>query len=477
MPVHGADISHHQAKVNIKTAKAAGLRWLYHKATEGETFTDDQYASRRAAAAAAGLPFGAYHFARPDGNDAFVEARRFMAVADPRPGDLRPVLDLEVMGTHTNESLRNWAKVFVDRVTEHTGVRPIVYTPYDLGNAVEGCLIWRPRYNDSNTPPTRSWDIWQFSNGVFGVPNSFPGLGHVDLNTMRKGLRVAEMLIPRPVPEPQYSRVHVVHAPLQFSDSPGEHTRDIGMIFDRCARRGVRIIGGTEAGPGANNTSEELVRIGAGFGYRMWVPSAQRKGPGSSTDCWVGVREDWIVGDFWETGFERLIPGSGELYKAAGVNPRGKPRWGPKGLVWASWDSPLGRWTHGEGHMLTKDRGPGKSTIGGVDHHRWNTEFTRGIAVWGKDKGRGSALVTYGGDQNLNDREVDTFRGGPFTSLADELEKWVNTGHGPIDVLASFNNDGRVEAAYWRALNDRRFPLHVDHFLCEGGLDVKHLAT
>jgi lysozyme len=196
--VDGVDISHHQSgAIDYAAAKRAGVRWLYHKATEGATFTDTNYAKRRAEAKAAGLPFGAYHFARASAGDAVLEARHFLKVAAPKPGDLRPALDLETTEGLSNAQLRTWAAQFSAEVKKQTGVLPVVYTPFDLGDAVEGCVIWRPRYNDANTPPELPWDIWQFSNGVLGRPDQVAGFGHVDLNTMRAGLELDDLLIPK----------------------------------------------------------------------------------------------------------------------------------------------------------------------------------------------------------------------------------------------------------------------------------------
>jgi GH25 family lysozyme M1 (1,4-beta-N-acetylmuramidase) len=194
--IDGADISHHQnGTLDYARAKRAGVKWLYHKATEGTSFRDPNYQRRRGETKAAGLRFGAYHFARPERGDAVAEARAFLAFAQPRPGDLAPCLDLEVAPPGVD--LRAWAAAFIAEVRRVSGVRPVVYTPFDLGEADDGCIIWRPRYNDRNQPPARRWDIWQFSNGVLGVPDSCPGLGHVDLNTMRPGLQVADLTIPK----------------------------------------------------------------------------------------------------------------------------------------------------------------------------------------------------------------------------------------------------------------------------------------
>lgn len=199
MRVDGSDISHHQSSVNLKVAERAGLKFLYHKATEGTSMRDSQYGRRRGEASAAGLPFGAYHFASPDGGDAVAEAKAFLAYAKPKPGDLVPCLDFEQMGRLKGmDAARTWAIAFSKEVKKQVGVLPVLYCPWNLGLQN---LRWVPRYNDSNTPPTIPWDIWQFSNGVLGVPDTYPGLGHVDLNTFAKGTSLRDILIPKPEPE------------------------------------------------------------------------------------------------------------------------------------------------------------------------------------------------------------------------------------------------------------------------------------
>ena len=202
MDVDGVDISHHQGgDLDFAAAKAAGVKFVYHKATEGTTVTDERYDSRRVEAKAAGLRFGAYHFARPEGSDARAEAEHFLEVAAINPGDLAPTLDLEVDGGLNMAELTDWAQTWVRVVRRAVGANPIIYTPYDLDRTF-GCLLWRPRYNNDNRPPALRWDIWQFSNGELGVPNRVAGLGHVDLNHMRAGLKVSDFVIQEPEPEP-----------------------------------------------------------------------------------------------------------------------------------------------------------------------------------------------------------------------------------------------------------------------------------
>lgn len=191
LPVHGADISHHQGTVDLAKARAAGLQWIYHKATQGKGYVDDRYVERRDIARKLGLPFGAYHFAETTSTPE-AQAAHFLKVAGIHPGDMRPMLDLEnTTGSSfsgMNLAARTaWVGRFVTVIKKATGVEPFIYTPFDLTSAFN-CPLWVARYNPDNaeprTPkPWKTYTIRQFTNGVVGVPNSFPGLGRVDLNT------------------------------------------------------------------------------------------------------------------------------------------------------------------------------------------------------------------------------------------------------------------------------------------------------
>lgn len=242
LPVHGVDISHHQQGIRIDWAKlkGAGVKWMYHKATEGISLKDAAYAQRRKEAAAAGMPFGAYHFARPSGGDARAEARFFVDVADPRSGDLRLCLDLETREFVSGQALVDWADAFCDEVQRLVWAVPVVYTPYTLSQELEDrAIFWVPRYNNDNKRPFRDWDIWQFSDGQFGVPNSVPGLGHVDLNYSPK-VTLAELKLTSTDQLPP-SRGRRVDNAIQLLDEAEKLTED-GTQRDRLLNRAGRIL-------------------------------------------------------------------------------------------------------------------------------------------------------------------------------------------------------------------------------------------
>ena len=463
MRVDGADISHYQnGKLDLAIAKRAGIKFLYHKATEGERYTDPNYNKRRAEAAAAGIPFGGYHFARPGAKDAIKEAQHFLAVAKPKPGDLRPALDLETTEGRTLAQLREWARQWCSEVEKATGVKPIVYTPFDLGEAVKGSLLWRPRYNNQNRPPSLAWDIWQFSNGRLGKPNKVAGLGRVDINTLRKGLKVSDLLIPKvatpkptkpATPTKKIARLRFAHASLQFSDPAKQREADIRTIFER----GYDVITGTEAGAepgeGGRSTSAMLRKQAADSGYLIGVTDR--------FDTWTAVKSSIVDKDF-KAGARFALWRSSKT-------PGAKGRWGDKGVVWVGWDMgpTFGEFAVGSVHPLTK-RGAGSARRKRAS----DIEYAKVVGSWINSLPDETSTFI-GGDFNRVDKKYDLTMGQwPGASCWDDLRVHPNTGHGNIDAILRDKRDSRVKCISAKVLADKDLFLHTDHFLVEAVYEV-----
>ncbi|MBU6455879.1 MAG: glycoside hydrolase family 25 protein, partial [Cyanobacteria bacterium REEB67] len=94
--LNGVDISHFQGSVDFEKLKAAGIAFVFIKATEGGTLVDEKFAVYWKAAKAAGIPRGAYHFFRPKGSVQAQIANFVNTVGSLKVGDLPPVVDLEV---------------------------------------------------------------------------------------------------------------------------------------------------------------------------------------------------------------------------------------------------------------------------------------------------------------------------------------------------------------------------------------------
>lgn len=251
--------------------------------------------------------------------------------------------------------------------------------------------------------------------------------------------------IPLPPKPPATSRVlHVMHTSLQVHDDRAQITSDIGNIFRRARDRHVAWITGTEAfGP---KVVTPLEAAGSAMGYRVERPAGQ--------DCWIAVRKSFIAGNF-HLDYEKLVEG-GSDHRDLGV-------------LSVDFDTDrLGHIAVFAEHLLTS-----RQTNAAAKNRR----IVEGTERRAKTLAKGTGLAFVGADKNMNDRLRDTFLDTGFTSLGDELKRYEPTHpHGkPIDVVGTWDHDGRVKPKYLRVMDDTEFKLYGDHFVVEGGIEVDFL--
>lgn len=118
--LHGHDISAFQST----TAPAADFDII--KATEGSGYTSSRFAAQRKSARSRAKHVGAYHFARPEQSSATSQAKRFLDVVQPTPGE-SVWLDLEA--SKLNQTQTNaWARAWGDYVRDQApGITSGVY--------------------------------------------------------------------------------------------------------------------------------------------------------------------------------------------------------------------------------------------------------------------------------------------------------------------------------------------------------------
>ncbi len=192
----GIDVSHWQGTIDWVQVAASGQRFAIAKATEGQTYVDPTYATNKAAAAAVGIAFSAYHFAKPDDtpSDAILEADHFVDLAQLGPGNLIPALDIERTGGLSQTELTAWILAWVGRVAERLGVRPMVYTsPNGWANrtgdttAVADAgysVLWLAHWGVSEpTLPANDWSGNGWTFWQYGDCGTVPGIeGCVDVD-------------------------------------------------------------------------------------------------------------------------------------------------------------------------------------------------------------------------------------------------------------------------------------------------------
>jgi lysozyme len=185
MPIQGMDVARYQGAIDYRQAAAAGIRFVYMKATEGNDYIDPNFRANWASAQANGMAHGAYHFMTWC-SLASAQAKWFVRNVPVDPTALPPVLDLE--WNHDSSCKTKFSKadmlekihLMLAAMEKHTGKVPVIYTDVSFNHDVlAGTHFDNPfwvrstaaepndRYGD------RHWMFWQWTqtgvlNGVVG---------------------------------------------------------------------------------------------------------------------------------------------------------------------------------------------------------------------------------------------------------------------------------------------------------------------
>ena len=163
----GIDVSHYQGVIDWPKVAAAGVKFVFIKATDGATLADPMAKTNASGAAAAGLPFGFYHFWRPT-DDWRAQADFFLSVIDDvaplaNAGVLPSVLDIEVgsLSEDNQGDALSWVKAAPGQIA-------IVYVSpsYARFNLTDPAWIqyplWSAHYTELPQPNTDKWPTWMF---------------------------------------------------------------------------------------------------------------------------------------------------------------------------------------------------------------------------------------------------------------------------------------------------------------------------
>jgi lysozyme len=149
MVMRGIDISKWQSGIDLSAVNAD---FVIVKATEGIGYVDKSCDGFFQKALSLGKKLGFYHFARPT-NDAVREAEYFYSNCRGYFGKGIPILDWE-SGNTSNVA---WAKRWLDRVYQLSGVKPVIYMSESVVNANNWSAVaaadyglWVAKYCDNN---------------------------------------------------------------------------------------------------------------------------------------------------------------------------------------------------------------------------------------------------------------------------------------------------------------------------------------
>lgn len=180
---NGVDISSLNGTVNWSSASTAGLGFVITRLASGTT-VDTQFANNWQGIKADGLVRGAYQVFKPN-LSALDQADLFLAQTGTLgPGDLSPILDVELTGGQNAATIDAGINLWVATVEHATGRTPIILTSRNFWNSIgspnaDGTDLWVGAYFVAapNLPDAwSSWDLWMYGTG------SQLGLSNVNLD-------------------------------------------------------------------------------------------------------------------------------------------------------------------------------------------------------------------------------------------------------------------------------------------------------
>ena len=180
MTMNGIDISMWQRDINLSAVKAD---FVIVKATEGIGYVDKTCDKFFQKALSLGKKIGFYHFARPTkNNDPVREADFFYENCKGYFGKAIPILDWEA----ENKQNVAYAKAWLDRVYQRSGVKPVIYMSESVVNSYDWSSVanadyglWVAKYRDNATdynynmsnagsrPKVKWWNfycMWQWTS-------------------------------------------------------------------------------------------------------------------------------------------------------------------------------------------------------------------------------------------------------------------------------------------------------------------------
>jgi lysozyme len=161
---HGIDVSCHAGEVNWDTIVSQGYSFAFVKATEGDDLKDSLFDDHWANLKRCGITRGAYHFYVTE-DDPDEQARFFIETVALEPGDLAPVVDIELIGHGTTEGLSERFRTFLTRLEKHYGIKPIIYTSCNFWNAhlsdsFGDYPLWLAEYEVTSPRLPAGWQTW-----------------------------------------------------------------------------------------------------------------------------------------------------------------------------------------------------------------------------------------------------------------------------------------------------------------------------
>lgn len=186
--VIGVDVSSYQGDIEWKLIENQGIDFAFIKATEGSGMTDDYIRQNLENIAKTDIFHSAYHFFSFD-SAGETQAENYISAVGKDEINLPPVVDVEFYGDKWEnppdpEETYAILTPLLERLEEHYGVKPIIYTTSLLyykyiHSEYSDYPLWIRNVNCE--PLIIDWNFWQFSDK--GILEGYYGSEqYIDLN-------------------------------------------------------------------------------------------------------------------------------------------------------------------------------------------------------------------------------------------------------------------------------------------------------
>lgn len=240
--------------IDISTWQAVGTGdgdydFVIVKATGADAgmYVDSKCDAHYQRAKSQGKLLGVYHFAKPSTSSAEAQAKFFVDNIKGYIGEAILVLDWE-------EEVHNvaWAKAWLDKVKELTGVAPMIYMSASVVNGCDWSSVANANYGlwiagyplpyNVLTPPTprvedmpfslgawKFWAIWQYSSSAGTLDRD---IANMDKQAWKKyAAKEGTTPSPAPVPSPKPKPAPTPRNYVEYTVAPGDTLSAIAAKF------------------------------------------------------------------------------------------------------------------------------------------------------------------------------------------------------------------------------------------------------
>ena len=163
-PIFGIDVSHYQddrTQINwekVQKNNNPKIDFVYIRTTMGKNGTDNSFNHNIQELKQLGMPFGIYHYFRPNENaiDQFANFKKHNSIF----GKLPPAVDVEENSEFGSKYFKKELLIFLNLIEKEYNIKPIIYAPQKFYNL----YLWKDFQN---------YDFWiARQHGINDLPNN-----------------------------------------------------------------------------------------------------------------------------------------------------------------------------------------------------------------------------------------------------------------------------------------------------------------